>query len=125
MLRDSARFAFCDMRGSNGVKKGRLTMIHVAHHRNDRSSRQLDIVGIGGDQFLEFLRDDHLLERNEADVIAKAYAKFHRHLFPDGLVESCENSLFDQLLNDVPGGNAQGLSKFTDGRAFGETNWLV
>ena len=79
-----------------------------------------DVVGIGRDQFLELLLDDHFLERHEADVVAEVDAHLGRHLLADRLIERRENASFDQQLHDVARRDAECFGKLADRRAFGQ-----
>ena len=120
VLRDSAGFAFGDILRTDRVEQRGFTVIDVSHDGDDRCTRQLGIVGIGGDQFFEFLLDDHFLERNKTDVISEVEAHFGRHFFADRLIERRENAAFDQELNDVARRDAESFGKFADRRAFGQ-----
>ena len=61
-------------------------MIYVTHNGNDRCSRKLGIIGIGGDQLLELLFDDHFLKRHKADIKSKIVGHLARHFFADRLI---------------------------------------
>ena len=71
-------------------------MIDVAHDGDDGRARLLDVVGIGRDQLLELLLDDHLLEADELHVEAEAAAELVGHLVVERLVERGEDAALQE-----------------------------
>jgi hypothetical protein len=46
MLRDSARFAACDICRADCIEKAGFSVIDVPHDRHNRSARQFNIVAV-------------------------------------------------------------------------------
>ena len=97
-------------------------MINVAHDCNDRSTRLHHVVRFSGDKFFELLLDDHLFERNEADIEAEIHSEFDRHRLTDRLVESRKDSTLDQKLHDVARCDPECFGELANCRTFDESN---
>jgi hypothetical protein len=62
VLRNAARFAGHHVRFTNRVKQRSLSVIDVTHDRDHRRARLFDVIGVGGDEFLEFFFGNHLFK---------------------------------------------------------------
>src|SRR6266850_1340919 len=122
VLRDTARLARCHLRGADCVQQGSLAVIDVAHHGYHRSTRQLNVVSVGGDQFLEFLLGYHFLKRNESDFIAEALAQLDRDVVVQRLVDGRENLSLQQERHHVLRLNSKFFREFFDCRAFDDAH---
>src|SRR5207244_1768183 len=118
VLRDSSRLARCHLRGADCVQQGSLAVIDVAHHGYHRSARQLNVVRVGGDQFLEFLFGYHFLKRNERDFIAEALTQLDRDVVVQRLIDGSENLALQQEGHHVLRLDSQFFCEFFDCRAF-------
>jgi hypothetical protein len=121
VLGDAAGLAFGHVSGTDGIQQRCFAVIDVTHDGNH--GRAPDAVGrfLGE---LEFLRALFL----EADFICGS-AEFARdllsHLHFQVLINGGEDFLFDQLLDDQVGLDAQLFGQFLDGDAFRNRDFAV
>ena len=99
-------------------------MVNVAHDGNDRCTRHLNVIGVRGDELLEFLFDNHLFERHKAEIDAEIVTHFDRHFLADRLIQGRKDTALDQKLNDVTRRDPQCLGKFADRCPFRQTDRL-
>jgi len=122
VLRNTAGLARRYIRVANGVEETGLTVVDVTHDGHYGSTRELDVVRVGGDELLKFLLDDHLLERNELEVEAVVQGHFSGHGLADGLIECRENLSLHEQLHHIARRNAESLSKLANGRSLNKTD---
>jgi hypothetical protein len=100
VLGDAARLAFRHSRLTNGVEQRSLSVIDVAHHGNDRRPRQRAFFA-GFDDLLFLGVADHLLKRDEVDVVAELLAYLLCDVLIQRLIDSCHYAALEQHLHNV------------------------
>ncbi len=115
MLGNSAGFACSYFGFADRVEQTGFAVVHVTHHGDYRSARQL----ISGALFLDFFFLDHLLfEGHDLDDSVERFRQAGRHGDIESLVDAGENTAVEQGFQQILGANIHFLGKLAHGDAF-------
>ncbi len=115
MLRNSACFARRYLGFADGIKQAGLAVVHVAHHGDYRSARQLVSTAL----FLDFFFLDYLLFKgHDLDDSVERLRQAGRGGDIESLVDAGENAAVEQGFQQVLGANIHLLGKLANGDAF-------
>ena len=114
MLGNPAGFPLGDVRFPDGIQKRSLPVIHVAHHRDNRSAR-FEVFRLFG--LLNYLLDLFLVGY-DFDFGAAGTRNFGGQGILQSLIDGGEYSTVQQLRDYVADTHIQLLGKFLDGNTF-------